>query len=111
MIYTTLEITPMNNGNMVTTYKNGRKSRQSQLVLGKYGGNNWEIKDTIEVAVQYVGDNPCIQTYLKSFFTNIGIRGVDISDMEIDDNKDYYEVICWGEHKNVHFWIKVRELA
>lgn len=24
------------------------------------------------------------------------IRGVDISDMEIDDNKDYYEVICWG---------------
>jgi len=36
---------------------------------------------------------------------------VDISDMEIDDNKDYYEVICWGEHKNVHFWIKVKELA
>jgi hypothetical protein len=37
----------------------------------------------------------------------MGVRGVDMSDFQIDDNKTYYEAICWGEHKNVHFWFEV----
>ena len=37
----------------------------------------------------------------------MGVRGVDMSNFQIDDNKTYYEAICWGEHKNVHFWFEV----
>ena len=105
MIHTTLEITPMNNGKMVTTYKNGRKARTSQVVFGKYGGESYTWSDKMVVECKsYSGD---IVLWLKDFFTEMGIRGVDMSDFQIDDNKTYYEAICWGEHKNVHFWFEV----
>lgn len=109
MYKATLAIKPMNNGQMVTTYKNGRKTRTSQIVFGKYGGDSyvWTDKMVVE-CISYSGD---IVQWLKDFFTEMGVRGVDMSDFQIDDNKTYYEAICWGEHKNVHFWFEVEEKA
>lgn len=108
MYKATLAIKPMNNGQMVTTYKNGRKSRTSQIVFGKYGGASATWKDRI---IREIRSNNCdIVSWLKCIFIEMGIRGVDMSDFQIDDNKTYYEAICWGEHKNVHFWFEVEEL-
>ena len=109
MYKATLAIKPMNNGQMVTTYKNGRKSRTSQIVFGKYGQNayTWDK----EMIVEYEGEGGYILPWLETFFKEFGIRGVDMSDFQIDDNKTYFEAICWGEHKNVHFWFEVEELS
>ena len=109
MCKATLAIKPMNNGQMVTTYKNGRKSRTSQIVFGKYGGDSYLWNDTMKV--QYDGDGGYILPWLKIFFTEFGLKGVDMSDFEIDDNGTYFEGICWGENKNVHFWFEVEKLA
>ena len=49
MYKATLAIKPMNNGQMVTTYKNGRKSRTSQIVFGKYGGDSYRWSEKIVV--------------------------------------------------------------
>ena len=105
MYKATLAIKPMNKGQMVTTYKNGRKSRTTPIVFGKYGGAcaTWEKKITRE----FISNNRDIVSWLKRFFMEMGIRGVDMSDFQIDDNKTYYEAICWGEYKNVHFWFEV----
>ena len=108
MYRATLAIKPMNNGQMVTTYKNGRKARSSQIVFGKYGGDSYTWSDKMIVeCISYSGD---IVQWLKDFFTEMGVRGVDMSDFQIDDNKTYYEAICWGEHKNVHFWFEVESV-
>jgi hypothetical protein len=105
MYRATLAIKPMNNGQMVTTYKNGRKSRTSQIVFGKYGGASATWNDTI---IREIRSNNCdIVSCLKSIFIETGIRGVDMSNFQIEDNKTYYEAICWGEYKNVHFWFEV----
>jgi hypothetical protein len=105
MFKATLAIKPMNNGQMVTTYKNGRKSRTTPIVFGKYGGASATWNDRI---IREIRSNNCdIVPCLKRIFTEMGIRGVDMSDFQIDDNKTYYEAICWGEHKNVHFWFEV----
>lgn len=105
MYRATLAIKPMNNGQMVTTYKNGRKSRTSPIVFGKYGGASatWKNRITREI----ISNNCDIISWLKGVFLEMGIRGVDMSDFQIDDNKTYYEAICWGEYKNVHFWFEV----
>ena len=109
MYRATLAIKPMNNGQMVTTYKNGRKSRTSPIVFGKYGGNSYTWSDKMIVECKsYSGD---IIQWFKDFFTEMGIRGVDMSNFQIEDNKTYFEGICWGEHKNVHFWFEVEEKA
>ena len=103
MFKATLAIKPMNNGQMVTTYKNGRKSRTSQIVFGKYGGDSYLWNDTMKV--QYDGDGGYILPWLKIFFTEFGLKGVDMSDFEIDDNGTYFEGICWGENKKCTFLV------
>lgn len=109
MYKATLAIKPMNKGQMVTTYKNGRKSRTSQIVFGKYASDSYGWSDKIVVDCEsYSGD---LVAWLTIFFKEFGIRGVDMSDFVIEDNKTYYEAICWGEHKNVHFWFEVEELS
>lgn len=109
MYKATLAIKPMNNGQMVTTYKNGRKPRTSQIVFGKYGGDSYTWGDKMIVeCISYSGD---IVQWLKDFFTEMGVRGVDMSNFVVEDNKTYYEAICWGEYKNVHFWFEVEEIA
>ena len=105
MYKATLAINPMNNGQMVTTYKNGRKARTSQIVFGKYGGESYTWSDKMVVECRCPDGG--LLGWLETFFSEFGIRGVDMSDFQIDDNKTYYEAICWGEHKNVHFWFEV----
>lgn len=105
-----IKIKPMNNGNMVTTYKNGRKPRTSKVVFGKYGEEGYEWKQSLIVEVTYNEENPCIVNYLKHFFKDMGVRGVDMSNVEVDDNGDFYEVVAVGEHKNVHIWMEVEEI-
>ena len=57
MYRATLAIKPMNNGQMVTTYKNGCKSRTSQIVFGKYGGDRYTWSDKMVVeCISYSGD-------------------------------------------------------
>ena len=109
MFKATLAIKPMNKGQMVTTYKNGRKTRTSQIVFGKYGGDSYTWKDNMVVECRCQSGD--LIEWLTTFFTEMGVRGVDMSDFVIEDNKTYYEGICWGEHKNVHFWFEVEELA
>ena len=109
MYKATLAIKPMNNGQMVTTYKNGRKSRTSKIVFGKYGGDSYTWSDNM--IVECKSHNGDLAAWLTIFFKEFGIRGVDMSDFQIDYNKTYYEAICWGEHKNVHFWFEVEEVA
>lgn len=106
----TLRITPMNNGNMVTTYVNDRKPRTSKVVFGKYGEQGYTWEKPLVVEVVYNEEKPCIANYLKNFFTDMGVRGVDMTNVEVDDNGDYYEVVAVGEHKNVHIWMEVEEI-
>ena len=66
---------------MVTTYKNGRKARTSQIVFGKYGGESYTWSDKMVVECKsYSGD---IVQWLKDFFTEMGVRGVDMSDFRL----------------------------
>lgn len=109
MYKATLAIKPMNKGQMVVTFKGTEKKKPKTLPV-KFGkGKNtytWSDKMVVE-CISYSGD---IVQWLKDFFTEMGIRGVDMSDFQIDDNKTYYEAICWGEHENVHFWFEVEEI-
>ena len=109
MYRATLAIKPMNNGQMVTTYKSGRKPFVSQIKFGKYGRKSytWGKEMIVEANTQTCG----LVGWLKIFFEEWGILGVDMSDFVIEDNGTYFEGICWGEHKNVHFWFEVEKLA
>ena len=113
MYKATLAIKPMNNGQMVVTYKGGEKRKANKpktlpIIFGKGGGNSytWSDKMIVECRCPEGG----LLGWLETFFSEFGIRGVDMSDFQIDDNKTYYEAICWGEHKNVHFWFEVEEV-
>lgn len=110
MYKATLAIKPMNKGQMVVTHKGTEKKKPKTLpvIFGK-GKNTYTWSDKMVVeCISYSGD---IVQWLTTFFLEMGLKGVDMSDFVIEDNKDYYEGICWGEHKNVHFWFEVEELS
>lgn len=113
MYRATLSIKPMNSGNMVVTYKGSDKRKPNKpktlpIVFGRYGGNSYTWSDKMIVECRCVSGE--LIEWLTTFFLEMGIRGVDMSDFVIEDNKTYYEAICWGENKNVHFWFEVEEL-
>ena len=112
MYKATLAIKPMNNGQMVITYKGGGKRKPNKpktvpIIFG-HGDNayTWSDKMIVECCCPDGG----LLDWLETFFSEFGIRDADMSDFQIDDNKTYFEAICWGEHKNVHFWFEVEEL-
>lgn len=109
MYKATLAIKPMNNGKMVVTYKGTEKKKPNKpkILPVKFGkGENtftWSDKMVVE-CISYSGD---MVQWLTDFFTELGVKDVDMSDFVIEDNGSYYEAISWGEKKNVHFWFEV----
>ena len=114
MYKATLAIKPMNNAKMVVTYKGGDKRKANKpksfpIKFGKYNSNHyiWDDKLIVECISK---DNDLIKE-LKKLFLDFGLLGVDMSNFDIEDNGTYFEGICWGEYKNVHFWFEVEELT
>ena len=114
MFKKTIAIKPMNCGQMVTTFKGSEKRKPNKpktepIKFGKSKREAYMWED--EVVVECVSRDGDLVGWLTTFFKEFGILGVDMSNFVIEDNKTYYEAICWGEHKNVHFWFEVEELS
>jgi hypothetical protein len=113
MFKKTIAIRPMNKGQMVVTFKGSdkRKPNKPKTLPIMFGKRKETYTWSEEMVVECVSRNGNLVEWLTTFFKEFGIRGVDMSDFVIEDNKTYYEGICWGETKNVHFWFEVEELS